>query len=247
MGAPLGPLWSSRLSKLLQDGGPTGAAGCCPAIRAETWLLLRAALIRSLERQARRSARVRREDLEDLASDKSLELVLAAESGKWRVEDRTPGEIAGYLTSVARNALVDHVRRCGRLTRDAEPEPPAGPERPDVVTERREFSVALQECVEKLATRSRLVWLFRAFCGMSAREIAAHPEVNLKPGHVDVMLHRTRHLVGDCMRRKGFKSTDIPPGTFVELWKFFRMRTPAIDGGAGDGLESERKTILPSQ
>jgi DNA-directed RNA polymerase specialized sigma24 family protein len=89
--------------------------------------------------------------------------------------------------------------------------------------ERRDFAQALRGCAEELKPRSRLVWFLRIFCSMSSKEIAVHPEVKIKASHVDVLMQRARDAVRDCMRRKGYKPQDMPPGTFVEIWKTFRM------------------------
>lgn len=268
-----GPQWPSRLCALLQAAASPAEPGPCRrALCEETWLLLRAALVSGLERQARRCGPLDREDLEDLASEKSLELVLAAEEGKWRVEDRSPGEIAGYLASVARNAVVDHLRRCGRMIRDPGLDwaesgdgrvavhggagPPArevrradllpAAESPDAAPERREFTAALAQCLASLPSRSQRVWLLRVLFDMSARDIAAHPDVEVRQDQVDVVVHRARHLMGRCMRKKGFDAEALPPGTFAELWRRFRIRSPAPSGGAGEEHEIRRIAVQPS-
>jgi hypothetical protein len=67
------------------------------------------------------------------------------------------------------------------------------------------------------------VWIFRVFLEMSTRQIAAHPEIAMKPGAVDVALARTRDKVRVCMKRRGFDPRDMPPGTFAVLWAEFRL------------------------
>ena len=97
------------------------------------------------------------------------------------------------------------------------------PEPPDRRLQRKEFVEALRGCAERLEGRARLVWLFRVFCNMPSKEIAAHPEVGLKPGNVDVILQRTRQAMRACMLRNGYEARDMPPGTFVEMWRVFRF------------------------
>jgi hypothetical protein len=56
---------------------------------------------------------------------------------------------------------------------------------------------------------------------MRTKEIAAHPRVGLKPGHVDVLMQRARSGIRECMQQKGYQPQDMLPGTFVELWRIF--------------------------
>ena len=69
------------------------------------------------------------------------------------------------------------------------------------------------------------------FYDMSSKEIASHPEVCLKPNHVDVILLRARQLITKCMRSRGYEPGDALPGTFVELWKAFRVQELLEDRG----------------
>ncbi len=205
-------------------------------LRAELWLLLNLALRRFLVCHATRVAGAQPEDLQDIASQKALELLASAESGTWEPTDRTGSEVAGYLSAVAFNSLVDHARRTARWNTTASrhptahelDEPPADPEalasseaEPCSGVECREFVHALHGCVEELQPRTRRIWFFRVFYDMTSKEIAAHPEVGLKAPHVDVLLQRCRQIVRSCMKNKGHDDTGLPSGTFVELWKTF--------------------------
>ena len=96
------------------------------------------------------------------------------------------------------------------------------PESPDVQAERKAYVTALQQCVQKLERRARLIWFLRVLCELRSQEIARHPTIRLKPSHVDVILHRVRREVRDCMARRGYAPEDMPTGTFVELWRAFR-------------------------
>jgi DNA-directed RNA polymerase specialized sigma24 family protein len=147
---------------------------------------------------------------------------------------------------VARNGLVDLLREQGRRVEPADEGRPEwdvtaeGRRRqvsmldaPDNLAERREFASALRCCAEGLNPRMRLVWIFRVFAGLSSKEIASHPEVHLKASHVDVLLQRSRDAIRACMSQKGHDPSEIPPGTFIELWKAFRLeevRAPEMRG-----------------
>jgi DNA-directed RNA polymerase specialized sigma24 family protein len=93
----------------------------------------------------------------------------------------------------------------------------------------REFAEALAACVGALEERARRAWLFRAFYDMSSREIAAHPDVAVRVGHLDVILFRSRQALRRCMTRKGHSLETVPPGAFAELW--MRLRGNERTGG----------------
>jgi RNA polymerase sigma factor (sigma-70 family) len=203
-------------------------------------LLINSALRRYLRAHAAGIGRLDPADIEDLAAEKSLELMIAAESGKWRVAGRRGGEIAAYLSQAARNGLVDLIRERSRSPvlggeNGVTMETDAGscgpclggrPDGPEMLMARQEFALALSDCADTLQPRSLLVWFLRVFHDMPSKEIACHPEVRLKPGHVDVLLQRSREAIAACMREKGHEPADMPPGTFVELWKRFRRLAP---------------------
>ena len=69
------------------------------------------------------------------------------------------------------------------------------------------------------------IWFLRVFYGTSSKDIALHPKISLKVSHVDVLLQRSRQTIRKCMNRRGYEPRDMPPGTFVELWKSFRPET----------------------
>src|SRR5262249_35917564 len=70
---------------------------------------------------------VSREDLEDLASGKALELLQHGEGKRWSTAGHGPREVAGFVARVARNGLIDLARRRGREA--PPPEDAAGWER----------------------------------------------------------------------------------------------------------------------
>lgn len=203
-----------------------GAAppGARNGARAELWSVLHAALFASLRMQAGRVPAASREDLEDLASAKSLELLARTEEGTWTPAGRPAHEIAGFVARVARNGLVDLARRRGR-------EAPAPDDdeawsalaattdcdaTPEDVAQAGQFTVALRECVSALAPRARDTWFRRAVLERSSREIAAVADVT--PAHVDVIVQRARAALRECMAKKGHASADVHAGAFAELW-----------------------------
>jgi RNA polymerase sigma factor (sigma-70 family) len=232
------PRWPVRLAALLTELRAATEAEHRDALRGETWLLLHAALSRYA---ANGIPRLSVEDREDVAAEKSLDLLARAESGAWRVDGRSPGEIAAFLATVARHGVVDWSRRQARWVRprsgaamedlESIPHRTLTPASPEVRVEGREFARALRDCAEALQPRARRAWFFRVFYDMPTREIAAHPNIALQPGHVDVLLQRSRQAVRDCMQSRGHATQDIPPGTFAELWKRFEVtvRTAEVD------------------
>ncbi len=213
--------------------------------RAVLWPLLHASLFASLRAQAGRAGPCRPEDLEDLASQKALELLLRAEEGTWDPGGRAEHEVAGYLARVARHALVDLARRRGRecpgpedeeawgaALADAGTEPPG----PDDRLAAHEFARALRECVARLQPRARHAWFRRVFLERPSREIAAN--LALTPAHVDVVVQRARGALRQCMRRKGHPDAELRPGAFVEIWTFIGEQatgSPAEDAGHDRG------------
>ncbi|MBU1702089.1 MAG: sigma-70 family RNA polymerase sigma factor [Candidatus Eisenbacteria bacterium] len=244
-----GPLWPKRLEQLSRTLRHPQNNSQQDRDREAAWFLLNASISKYLRIHLSRLGKASPEDLEDIASQKSLDLLRRIESGSWEMTGRTDGEIMGFLSKAARNGLLDHLREKRRRIEPVDedrPEWDVGPDTlenavrtmspidpPDIQVERNEFAAALRECAEQLSDRSRKIWFFRVFCGLSSREIACHPEVSLKASHVDVLLQRTRIMIRDCMRQKGHHPQEIPPGTFVELWKAFRLEE-ILNPGVGE-------------
>jgi len=196
----------------------------------EAWLILHSAIARFARVQGGHLGSATREDIEDLASEKALELTRRLESGTWDPSGHGASEIAGFLSVAARNGLVDLLRRKGRfveLTEGVEPDgahrPPWVAPRPEADVESRAFTGDLCDCVGRLKQRDRTVWFFRVLYELPSREIAGHPEIRLKPAHVDVILQRCRSALRECMTRKGHDVTEVPRGSFLRLWEAFRM------------------------
>jgi DNA-directed RNA polymerase specialized sigma24 family protein len=231
----LNPEWPAHFRNLCREVcGPQDARSHDRA-RGGLWLLLNSLISQYLRFHITRQGRVPVEDLEDIAAEKSLDLLRRIESETWDPVPRPTEEITGFLSKVARNGLVDRLRAIGRRIELAGEDPAESqidsaarrsvaetmsiPDPPDRGVERGEFVAALHDCVSAMEARSRLTWFFRVLCGMSSKEIAAHPRVLLKASHVDVLLQRSRHAMRDCMRRKGYEPSDMPPGSFAEAWR----------------------------
>lgn len=204
-----------------QTAGETGSSE-----RAAAWVALQDGLALFLRKHGRAYGATP-EDIEDLASAKALELFSRCESGTWRVDGRSGGEFAAYLSTVARNAVVDLLRRRGRIVPEvslnggpdaAAPVAPAAAAA-DARVMAHEFISSLRACLEEVQPRARRVWFFRVFYGASSREIAQHSDIGLRVGNIDVIMQRTRDTIRRCMQQKGFQPDDMPAGTFVELWE----------------------------
>jgi RNA polymerase sigma factor (sigma-70 family) len=222
--APAAPAWAAHIAHAvhaLQTASPTEV----DAARARLWTLLHASLFASLRHQACRVARFSREDLEDVASAKALELLRQAESRKWSTEGRHAGEVGGFLLRVARNGLIDLARS---RSREALPTPTSADggeapaeaasemEDPSDVAATREFVTSLERCVGELQPRAREVWYRAAVLERPSRETAAAMALNV--GHVDVIVQRTRAALVTCLAKHGHRSTEVSPRAFVRLW-----------------------------
>lgn len=230
------PAWPERLLELARCfDNPDDAEA-----RGSFWLLLNLALNQRLRLHSRRLGPIEPERIRDLASQKAFDLVGKIDCGRWSPLDSSAGELVNFISAVARNALVDELRRSGRqqaerFEDDLDRHRPSQwqPDAPGVSAERKEFIESLMACAERLEARHRLIWSFRVLYEMPAASIARHPDVLLKPGHVDMILGRCRDRIRKCMRSKGLDTRELPPGTFTELWKSYRMkhRTEASHDG----------------
>ena len=213
---------------------PLRIAACCTglraelapreraALRSELWVVLHGALLRYL-RARTRGGFPPREEIEDIASAKAIELLARCESGVWAPEGRSLGEVASYVATVARNGFVDFTRRTRRAGWEAPVEEGVGEDGefdaevlradgppPHALVEARELARALVECAQRLQLRARRVWFFRAFYDMTSRDIAMHPGV-------------------------GLDAADAPPGAFVELWTALESLAAEDPDAAGGG------------
>ncbi len=226
------PAWPDRLVEL---GGLLHSAGDeSESARSRVWLLLNSVLQQRIRAESRRTGPIGPEDLEDLAAEKALDLMNKLDAKEWDLAGSTRENVIGFVSTVARNGLIDVLRRKSRrpAQSDADVEalgggrarggmPPTAP--PDPVARRSEFVEAIVHCAGELNPDHRKVWLFRVFLDMPSKHIANHPALDLRSSHVDVILQRRRKRVRDCMRAAGFEAADLPPGTFTAMWRAFGM------------------------
>lgn len=230
-----GPRWPARLKLLCRELRNPNDKSTQDKIIGELWKIQNLALSIYLRHHVAKKGSIPQEDLEDLAAEKTLDLLQRVVSGKTGFHDRSTPEIMSFFSKVAKNALLNLLKERGRWveTQSKEIEEACVSERyphvnsavtssPDLRVERRDFTRALKNCMEKMNPRSRLVWFFRVFYEMASKDIAVHPQVAIKASHVDVLLMRSRKAIRDCMDRQGFQAQDMPPGTFTELWKSIR-------------------------
>jgi RNA polymerase sigma factor (sigma-70 family) len=221
--------WPERLQQLVwQLHRAEGAANA--SVRGNAWQILRVALSGYARFHARKLGPVAEADLLDLTSQKSLDLLDQLDSHQWKPVGESPGQIRAYLSTVARNGVIDLLRRTARMSTLPEPEELAMHEAsrsllrarncpPSDDIEAADFVVQLRYCVESLSPRARRLWFFRVLYEMPSKWIAKHPEVQMTVGHVDVTLQRCRETIGECMAKKGMKLRVLPPGTFAALWE----------------------------
>lgn len=219
--------WPERLIELCDEFRGTPAHDRRDTILADVWLLANAALCRYLRFHSR-SYSVDPEDIGDIASEKSLAFVSRVLDGGDGFVAQGPAQLCSYFSTLARNGLVDHVRRFARRG----PEPVYGgarrspePTDPETLAFRTQYAEALKDAVLALSTRSRTVWFFRVMLDMSSREIARHPEVRMRPTAVDMTLSRARRSIRQAMQKAGFDPQEIPLGTLTLLWERLRPTT----------------------
>lgn len=209
------PAWPERVAlaaRRLRDGEP-GA-------RTRLWTLLGLVLRVQTRSWSRRLGRVADADLEDVASQKALELMRRVEAGSLDLASMTPARVHGLLTATARNGIVDVLRR--ENVRDLGVEPHAPPAGPDDALARREFADAIVTCLASLTLRARTAWYLRAFWEWPSERIARHPAIASTPNAVEVMVHRARASIRACLARRGLDPAAMPPGTFVAVFESMR-------------------------
>ena len=228
-------LWPDRIIRLGQALEGTGAPAR-PALVGELWAIVHVVLLRYARGHARRMGRVTQEDLLDVVSEKASDLIARLDSRQWDPGVMTPASLRSFLSTTARNGVVDALRAGRRevlVGDDLEPRGGRGVESAtqDVAIGVEVFVRALLGCLDALSARARRAWFLRVFYEFSSAEIARHPDVASSPGGVDAMLLRCREHVRSCMERKGLGFRDLPPGTFVRLWELTERDRAALGAG----------------
>lgn len=226
------PEWPRRFHKFCVALRASKDQTAVDNARGQLWLILNSVLFRFVNSHAARYGGVPREDVEDIAAQKALDLLNRIQSRSLDLSDRNPKQLKAYLSSTAEKGLMDlfrqHSREASEKKKAVAGNPGGGSSSQplDAATdpvENKAYAEALRCCAEKLEERVRTIWLFRVFYEMSSNEIAAHPEVLLKPSYVDVILQRAREALRRCMLHKGHETHQLPTGVFVELWRAFRL------------------------
>lgn len=202
-------------------------------VLAELWVLVNTILVRYVRLHSRTLGTVDAEDVRDIASEKAMAFVHNLRSGVRDVDGMHAAQITAYVSVLARNGLVDALRKKGRQAvtladSQAGQDRQVAPEsdEAEVSVRHEQFLRAISQCVASLSPRAQTAWFLRAFLDMPSEQIAAHPRVATTVTAVDMMLSRTRRALRECMEEKGFGAHDAPPGTFVALWDLLRMRHP---------------------
>lgn len=224
--------WPERVIELCGDFLGDESAVARERVVGELWLLLHAAIMKYLRIHGRRFSSASAEDLQDIASDKTLDLLRRLDHQLWDPTGAGPGQLCSFVSTLARNGLIDHLRVEGSKRREeVETADTAAVsptvlkprhEEPDARIRRERFTEAIGECSELLKSRTRKIWFMRVLLDMPSKEIAHHPGINMKPAAVDMALSRCRNVIRDCMDEKGFEPEDMPPGVFTTIWEQFR-------------------------
>ncbi len=230
--------WPDRVLSLLDAYGAQGR-GVRATVRPELWTLFNLLMLRYLRIRVRQYPGCSEEDIEDLASEKSLELMTKLDSGTWNPQGWNRNQLGGFFSTLARNGLVDRYRsfHSRRIVPMSSPLPEAGESSQDPARESPEsradamrFAETLRDCASILAPRARKVWFLRVFFDLATKQIATSPGVDMKPATIDVTLQRCRDRVRECMEEKGQLSSELPAGTFIALWEAFSIDTESSNG-----------------
>ena len=218
--------WPARVIALASMCGAAQEAESRRAALGDLWTLVHLGLARYVRFHAGRLGPVSAEDVRDIAADKTLALMRKLEAGEWSPAGCDAGQLCAFLSTLARNGLVDHLRRAAAahprpvasaaLGEDPEPRPHEAPSR---ALFRILFPRALVDCLAALSPRARRIWFLRAFYDLPSKSISRDAGVRTSSAAVDMTLARVRVALRVCMRRKGFDVRELPPGTFVAVWE----------------------------
>lgn len=229
--------WSARTLELCLEWQSATTDTDRNRVLAELWVLINAILSRYVRLHSKTLGMIDAEDVRDIASEKAMAFVHNLRNGGRDMGEMHVAQIAAYVSVLARNGLVDTLRKKGRQAVVAEDAPAmsvrVAPESDgaELNVRHEQFLRAICHCVGSLAPRAQSAWFMRAFLDMSSREIAAHPDVRMTVTAVDMMLSRTRRVLSECMNKKGLSADDAPPGTFVALWELLSKKIDTTDQG----------------
>lgn len=216
--------WPERLRALALAWRGAGTEESRQKIASELWVLVNAAVARYVRFHIQAYGRIDPEDVRDIASEKSIAFLRNLSNGARDIRVINSSQLRAYISVLARNGLVDALRKSHRTGRVHDEDGDGAPMAPEsdgaeISMQHEEFLKAICECVSSLAPRVQTAWFLRAFLDLTSKEIGAHPDVRMAPPAVDMMLSRARKSLRGCMEKRGFNADDAPPGTFVALWE----------------------------
>ena len=108
------PKWPGRLLEYCNVLQTSKDKSAVDEARGQLWLILNSVLFRAVNSHAARYGGVPREDLEDIAAGKALELLNRIQSRDLDLSDRNAKQLFAYLSSTANKGLMDLFRLHGR-------------------------------------------------------------------------------------------------------------------------------------
>lgn len=221
-------MWAEHLQALCREIARQPQRSPTDESRRQAWQLVYFTIGRFVRYHASRLAKLTPEDVEDITSQKTLDLMRKVDTSSGRLLELSASEMPGFLSTVARNGVVSWLKQRRRTVPSVDGEGPpenapanASAETPVRSAESVEYAAALADCARALKPRALWMWYLRVFHDMASNDIADHPRVRIKASHVDVVLHRSRQAVRRCMESRGHDTRMMPAGTFVTLWGIF--------------------------
>ena len=220
-----GARWPSRVLALAARCDAAADDASRQAALGDLWTLVHLGIARYVRLHAGRQGPVSADDVRDIAADTTIALMRKLEAGEWSPAACDAPQLCAFMSTLARNGLVDHLRRAASHARPPGAASPAGDsaprphEAPSRALFRMLFPRALVDCLAALSPRARRVWFLRAFYDLPSKTISRDARVRISSAAVDMTLARVRVALRVCMQRKGFDVRELPPGTFVAVWE----------------------------
>ncbi|MFQ5582298.1 MAG: sigma-70 family RNA polymerase sigma factor [Mariprofundaceae bacterium] len=158
---------------------------------------------------------------EELASDMLQETLLAAWKGSKSFQGKS--SVRTWLVGILKHKITDHIRkeiRNRKLSEEIEVDPtsaffdPHGkwldssqPARnnPEGQYREQQFHKQLLDCIHKLPTRQRDVFILREMEGEETETVCNSCEISTT--HLHVLMHRARLALRGCLQNSGFGIT----------------------------------------
>ena len=101
------PRWAAHFKQLCGDLKRSPNSPQAGPLRLKIWQITHLSLTLYTRRHASRNGSIEPEDVEDIASQKSLELLRNLDDMSGRLWDVEASRLAGFLSTVARNGVID--------------------------------------------------------------------------------------------------------------------------------------------